>query len=281
MRLLLLPLIMSLAFYACGDDSTSIDESPIIPSIDGYTLVWNDEFDGSSLDLTKWAHQNGDGAEFGLNGWGNNELQFYTSRTENLEVSEGMLKMTALEQNFSGRDYTSARIRTADLPNGNWKYGIFEARIKLPVGQGLWPAFWMLPEEAVYGGWPRSGEIDIMEAVMHIPNETHGTVHFGQTWPNNSLKGTGYFLPNGNLNEAFHTFKIIWEEGSIRWFVDDVLFYRVTPANLAPERWPFDQSFHILLNIAVGGNWPGNPDGTTVFPQRMEVDYVRVYQKSN
>lgn len=279
MRVLTFLFIASLLTGCGGKSSNNSEIKPSIPSIDGYELVWNDEFYGNELDLTKWAYQKGNGSDYGLNGWGNNELQFYTDNVENINVEDGILRITALKESFSGSDYTSARIRTAGLANGNWQYGIFEASIKLPIGQGLWPAFWMLPEENVYGGWPKSGEIDIMEAIMHIPNEAHGTVHYGQPWPNNSYSGKGYTLVAGNLNDDFHTYKIKWEENKISWFIDNQQFYQVTPDTLAPQKWPFDQAFHILLNVAVGGNWPGNPDSTTTFPQNMDVDYVRVYQK--
>lgn len=277
---LLLIFITSLLIISCKEsDTSSAKLSSTIPGVEGYKLVWNDEFNGNTLDLTKWSYQIGTGSEYGLNGWGNNELQYYTDNAKNISVSDGILQITALNSTFENSAYTSARISSAGVPNGNWKYGLFEAKIKLPVGKGLWPAFWMLPEDNVYGGWPKSGEIDIMEAVMHIPNETHGTVHYGQAWPNNSYSGKGYSLPSGNLNDEFHIYKVAWEENKITWFIDDLPFYHVTPDTLAPEQWPFDQNFHLLLNLAVGGNWPGNPDSTTTFPQVMEVDFVRVYQK--
>lgn len=239
------------------------------------TLVWSDEFDGSTLDLTKWTPQIGDGCDISLDlcGWGNNELEYY--RAENATVSNGTLKITAKRENFGNRNYTSARLRT--INKGDWTYGRFEARMKLPTGQGMWPAFWMLPTDEAYGSWPQSGEMDIMELIGSKPEEVLGTIHYGNPWPNNSFK-SGYFALNkGTFNDDFHTFAMEWEPGVIRWYVDDYLYSTKTTADVAPLRWPFDQRFHFLLNLAVGGNLPGNPNGSTVFPQTMEVDYVRVY----
>ncbi|MEL6922461.1 MAG: family 16 glycosylhydrolase, partial [Bacteroidota bacterium] len=234
-------------------------------------LVWEDNFDGSSLDDTKWSHMTGDGCSMNLCGWGNNELEWYQSN--NTEVSDGTMKIIAKKQNAGGKNYTSSRIRTKG--KGEWTYGRFEASIKLPKGQGIWPAFWMLPTDEVYGGWPQSGEIDIMELVGSEPEVVHGTVHYGNPWPNNRSKGESFELLEGLFNDEFHEFAIEWEEGEIRWYVDDLLYSTITRNQISP--WPFDQNFHFLLNVAVGGNWPGSPDGTTSFPQTMEVDYVRVY----
>lgn len=268
-----------LLLLSCSEDATSEGDETQIPEIPGYELVWNDEFEGSSLDQTKWSHQNGDGSDYGLVGWGNNELQYYTDRDENISFENGDLVITALKKPFGNRDYTSSKILTEGKENGSWKYGLFEARIRLPKGQGIWPAFWMLPEENVYGGWPRSGEIDIMELVGNEPNVAHGTVHFGPVWPNNRSNGKSYMLSSGDFSQNYHLFRIVWEENEISWYVDNQLYHRVTPSSLSPDRWPFDQSFHLILNIAVGGDWPGSPDSSTEFPQSMYVDYVRVYQK--
>ncbi len=237
------------------------------------TVVWGDEFTGTSLDLNKWTPQIGDGCDIGLCGWGNNELQYY--KAENATVSNGTLKITAKKERVKSKQYTSARLRT--INKGDWTYGRFEARIKLPYGQGFWPAFWMLPTDEVYGGWPQSGEIDIMELVGHEPNRVHGTIHYGDPYPNNQFQGNSFTLNSGIFNDDFHTFAIEWAPGIIRWYVDDYLYSTKTAADLSPFNWPFDQRFHFLLNLAVGGNWPGSPDATSVFPQTMEVDYVRVY----
>lgn len=250
--------------------------NPGTASAQEWELVWEDTFEADSLDLDKWSYQYGTGTSEGLVGWGNNELQFYTDREENIYLEDGKLHIRAKEESHGNRDYTSARIRS--INQGDWVYGKFEARAKLPKGQGLWPAIWMMPTESVYGGWPRSGEIDIMELVGHEPATVHGTVHYGPAWPNNLERGGSYTLDEGTFNDGFHTFTIIWEPNRIRWFVDDQLYVLVTPNHLAPHNWPFDQKFHFIVNVAVGGNWPGNPDATTEFPQEMIVDYVRVYQ---
>ena len=233
-----------------------------------YELVWADEFNGSTLDASKWSHQTGAG------GWGNNELQTYTSSTANSYVANGNLNIKAIET--TPTQYTSARLRT--INQGDWRYGKIEASIKLPVGQGIWPAFWMMPTENIYGTWPSSGEIDIMEYLGHDTNTTYATCHYGFAPGNQGSSGTNYNI-NGNFNTAFHTFSIEWQPNLIEWFVDGQLIHSVMPANLGPIQWPFDEQFHVILNIAVGGNWPGSPDASTNFPQTMEVDYVRVYQK--
>lgn len=241
-----------------------------------WELVWEEQFETDSLDMDKWSFQIGTGASEGLTSWGNNELQYYTDREENIFLEDGKLHIRALEERFVNRNYTSARIRTKD--KADFKYGKFEIRAKNPTGQGLWPAIWMMPTESVYGTWPRSGEIDIMELVGHEPDVVHGTVHYGPAWPNNREHGGSYQLDEGTFNDDFHTFTIIWEPGRIDWFVDGQLYVRATPNNLAPHNWPFDQYFHFILNVAVGGTWPGNPDASTEFPQEMVIDYIKVYQ---
>jgi beta-glucanase (GH16 family) len=238
------------------------------------TLVWNDEFDGTTLDPSRWEQMIGTGTSYGLQpGWGNNELQYY--RPENTTVANGFLTITAKKENYHGSPYTSSRIRT--LNKGDFTYGRFEARMKLPYSQGLWPAFWMLPTDNVYGGWPTSGEIDIMELVGRESHKVHGTIHYGDPWPNNQNQGNSYALHSGIFNDAFHEFAIEWDPGVIRWYVDGYLYGTKSSSDLSPFLWPFDQRFHFLLNLAVGGNWPGNPDATSVFPQSLVVDYVRVY----
>lgn len=239
------------------------------------SLVWADEFDGAALDTSKWSHQVGDGCSIGLCGWGNNELEWY--QPENATVSEGTLRITARREEVGSRSYTSSRIRT--IGKGDWRFGRFEARLRLPQGRGIWPAFWMMPTDEVYGGWPQSGEIDIMENIGHERTTVHGTVHFGDPWPNNRSLGASFTLnpSEGAFADTFHTFAVEREPGVLRWFVDDVLYQTLTPDDLAPHPWPFDERFHFILNLAVGGNWPGDPDEHTVFPQTLEADYVRVY----
>ncbi|MEM8758565.1 MAG: family 16 glycosylhydrolase [Planctomycetota bacterium] len=243
-------------------------------------LVWADEFDGTALDLTKWSYQTGDGSQFGIPGWGNNELQSYRDGTANAVVSDGTLKITAKRENFGNASYTSARLRS--LGKGDFLYGRIESRMKLPSTRGIWPAFWMLPTDSPYGGWAAGGEIDIMESV-NIAERVYGTIHFGGPWPQNTSRGTLY--ANGtDFSQGFHTYAIEWGPDEIRWFVDGLNFQTLDtddwfstngPGN---PRAPFDSPFHLLLNVAVGGNFPGNPDGSSQFPQTLEVDYVRVYQ---
>lgn len=262
---------------ACSENGTESDDN-VIPPIEDYLLVWNDEFDGTEINMQKW--------EYEVNAWGggNNELQYYTARPENSFVEEGALVIRALSETYTGpdgtRNYTSARLRTAN--KGDWTYGRIEVRAKLPYGQGIWPAIWMLPTDWEYGGWPLSGEIDIMELLGQQPNRIYGTIHYGNSWPNNSQSGNSYTLPDGDFSNDYHVFVIEWEENEIRWFVDGLLYstknFWFTPS--APYPAPFDKRFHILLNVAVGGNWPGSPDESTIFPQEMRIDYVRVYEKS-
>ncbi|MFL0554039.1 RICIN domain-containing protein [Paenibacillus barengoltzii] len=231
-----------------------------------WQLVWSDEFNGSSLNRGVWTPEIGTG----YNGWGNNELQYYTDRPQNVQVTGGNLVITAQRENYEGRNYTSARIKTQGLKS--FKYGKIEARIKIPTGQGIWPAFWMLGESFRDVGWPYCGEIDIME---HVNNESvvHGTVH----WDANGY--ASYGRASGNLDfSQFHTYSIEWDPSYIRWFVDGVQYNEIYIANGTGNTEEFQKPFFILLNLAVGGNWPGSPNGSTPFPAQMLVDYVRVYQ---
>jgi beta-glucanase (GH16 family) len=253
-----------------------------------WTLVWSDEFNGTSIDPANWEHQIGTGTAYGLPaGWGNNELEYYTNSPSNSFVSGGNLHIIARRQNLGGAAFTSARLRTKGLQD--FLYGKIEARIKLPDAPGVWPAFWMLPSSDVYGGWAASGEIDIIESA-NTPTSIGGTIHFGGQWPLNTYAGGSYSLGGANFADDFHTFTIEWEPDALRWYVDGVLYYTRTSAQWwsdnAPgnPRAPFDQPFHLLLNVAVGGNYPcpggGAPcplDGTG-YPAEMLVDWVRVYQ---
>ncbi|RMH54254.1 MAG: glycoside hydrolase family 16 protein, partial [Bacteroidetes bacterium] len=242
----------------------------------GWRLVWADEFDGTALDTTRWAYQLGDGCP-DLCGWGNDELQQY--RRDNLSVGDGVLTITARRE--ADGTYTSARIRTKD--RAAWTYGRFEIRARLPVGQGLWPAVWMLPAEEAYGGWAASGEIDIMEAVGGQPDEVFGTLHYGGPFPQNVSSGGPFQLVHGTFADDFFVFALEWEEGEIRWYINNVPFLTQTEWFSTGGAYPapFDQPFYLLLNVAVGGRLPGPPDETTPFPQRMVVDYVRVYERAD
>ncbi len=237
---------------------------------EGWILTWQDEFDGPEIDAANWTH------EIGGNGWGNAEDQFYTAEPENSFIENGNLVIQALEQRKQGKPYTSARLITKD--KFSQTYGRFEARLQIPKGQGIWPAFWMLGEDISTAGWPESGEIDIMENIGKEPTMIHGTVH-GPGYSGARGVGASYSLPDGRpFADDFHVFAIEWEPEEIRWYVDDVLFNTVTPSDVAGD-WVYDHPFFILLNLAVGGQWPGYPDATTQFPQRLVVDYVRVYER--
>lgn len=238
-----------------------------------YHLVWADEFNGTKLDSTKWSYQIGN-----RHGWGNHEKEYYTS--ENAIVKDGYLTIIAKKEKHDGFDYTSSRIRT--INKGDWKYGKFEMRAKLPVGKGMWPAFWMMPTKSEYGGWPVSGEMDIMEYLGHDSMTVYGTLHYGGRPPNNKHTGKSYKLAEGDFHNQFHTFTLIWEKGKVQWLVDDSLYQTQTEWYTTAGEFPapFDQEFHIILNLAVGGDWPGYPDESTRFPQKYVVDYVRVYQKT-
>jgi len=267
--------------FQCSDNTTNSDElqnTDVVPVPEGWELVWHDEFNGEAIDPTKWEH------EVNAQGGGNNELQYYTARSQNSWIEDSIMVIQALKETYTGtegtREYTSARLRTKD--KGDWKYGRFDIRAKLPYGQGLWPAIWMLPTDWLFGGWAASGEIDIVELIGNEPQKVYGTLHYGGTYPNNVHTGDSYSLANGNFAIDFHTFSLEWDTTQFRWYVDNILYSTQTSWYSESSAYPapFDQYFHLLLNVAVGGNWPGNPDNTTLFPQRMEVDYVRVYRKS-
>jgi beta-glucanase (GH16 family) len=235
-------------------------------------LVWSDEFDGNSLN-ENWVHDIGDGCEIGNCGWGNNELQYY--RQQNVTVKDGILTITAKKEAFGSKQYTSSRIKTKG--KADVKYGRIEARMKMPIGKGIWPAFWMLPTDNVYGGWPKSGEIDITEYLGHETKKIHGTLHFGNDWPNNKSTTKSFITQGPGFNEDYHIYAIEWNDHSIKWFIDGYLYSTKTPADLGSSFWPFNQKFHFILNCAVGGNWPGNPDFSTNFPQEFKIDYIRLY----
>lgn len=237
----------------------------------GFTLLWRDEFDADELNLSDWTHETGAG------GWGNNERQYYTDRTDNSFLSEGNLVIEAKEESFEGAPYTSARIVTRDKQE--FTFGRVDIRAILPEGQGIWPALWMLGANISDIGWPACGEVDIMELIGHEPSTVHGTAHWGEQNQGFSyMKGDGYTLSAGKFSEKYHVFSLVWEPGLLKWYVDDNEFFRLTPSDVNGS-YPFDAPFFFIFNIAVGGNWPGYPDATTQFPQRMYVDYIRFFQK--
>ncbi len=248
------------------------DEGYTTPeNYEGYALVWQDEFDAETLNTNDWTHEIGTGS----NGWGNNELQYY--RAENTTLDDGYLIITAKKENFSGSAYTSSRIITKGKKE--FQYGRIDIRARLPRGQGIWPALWMLGNNISTVSWPKCGEIDIMEMIGGSGREktVHGTLH----WDNNGSHACtcdkpGHSLASGTFADKFHVFSITWDETEIKWYVDDQLFNTI---NITPEGLSeFHNEYFFIFNVAVGGNWPGNPDATTTFPQQMVVDYVRVFQ---
>jgi len=310
---------MSLLITACNQESAEVssaedNSNAVMNTTDNWQLVWADEFDGDTIDTTKW------GFEVNCHGGGNREQQCYTDRKKNAFISNGQLNIVALKETFTGPatdeahnsetktlPYTSARLRS--MNKGDWQYGRFEIRAKLPQGQGIWPAIWMLPTDYVYGRWASSGEIDIMEAVNlktqsdqegakvgELESRTYGTLHYGGVSPQNVYSGQAYNLPDGmNPADDFHTYAIEWQQGEIRWYVDQVHFatqvssgwyshYKNEQGELVIGEGdaPYNQKFYLLLNLAVGGYWPisGNDKGidNSIDTQTMFVDFVRVYQ---
>jgi len=255
---------------------TVANNSPVTPG-GALRLVWSDEFNAARLDPEAWYFESGDGSQYGIPGWGNNELQWYLP--DSAELRNGTLAITARKESQNGKSYTSARINTRD--RFAFRHGRIEARIRMPKGQGLWPAFWLLPQDNAYGTWAASGEIDIVEATNPGAtggNTIYGTLHYGGQFPNNVLSGEQYGVAT-DVTADFHTYVLEWDQAEIRWYVDSILFAvrNTWFTTAAPFPAPFDQRFYILLNLAVGGNFPGPPDASTVFPVTMEVDYVRVY----
>lgn len=242
-----------------------------------YQLVWEDNFDGaagSSPDAARWGYDIGTG----MDGWGNQELQYYTDRPENVALDgNGNLVITARSENFGGQPYTSARIKTEDI--FDQQYGRFEARIKTPFGPGIWPAFWMLSDTCADLGWPTCGEIDIMELRGQEPGTLIGSVH-GPGYSGGGAISGKYELEGGRFDADFHVFAIEWGEDFIEFYVDDILYQRLTP-EAVPGEWVYDTEFYLILNVAVGGTFVGfpSPEGTR-FPQTMTIDYVRVYQEA-
>ena len=272
---------------------------------DEWKLVWNDEFDGDCIDPSKWAFDIGNGffdypQQVWIPGWGNEELQYYTHEPENVFVKDSLLTIRALKESLHGCGYTSARLKTRrrdGTPLFTKLYGKFEFRAKVPWGKGLWPALWLLPQEDRYGGWAASGEIDVMEIVGEKPHEVLNSIHFGSAYPKRSLITHVHPLPGGSTVADWHVYTVEWEPGEIRFYVDGV--HTATrdhwwscsktcegqgiearrAADLNPWPAPFDQPFYLVMNVAVGGNFPGAPNAATRFPAELVVDYVRVYDR--
>ncbi|WP_303316604.1 glycoside hydrolase family 16 protein [Flavivirga abyssicola] len=269
---LFISVLLMVSFFVISSCET--DETQTVATFT--ELVMADEFDTDGApNSTIWGFDIGTGE----NGWGNNELQYYTNRTENVTVQNGVLIITAKQEQFEQSSYTSARL----LTKGKFEqtYGRFEARIRLPYGQGIWPAFWLLGDDS--NGtevWPQIGEIDIMEYLGNEPSKIFGTVH-GPGYSGGESISKPYILNNDRFDTGFHIFGIEWGPDYINYYVDDVLYNQITPDDV-PGEWVFNQGpFYIILNVAVGGQLPGSPNAETVFPQTMLVDYVRVYNRSN
>lgn len=259
--------VLLFSMYGCDEEAVQT-----LPERN-WELVWSDEFDGNTgnlPDATKWNYDIGTGT----NGWGNQELQYYTNRTDNVKLDgNGNLVITAKKENYSGSAFTSARIKTKGL--FSHAFGKIEARIKTPYGPGIWPAFWMLGDNIDTVNWPNCGEIDIMELKGHIPNVVYGTLH-GPGYSGGSAKTKSYGLQNSRFDQDFHVFAVEWKENQIDFFVDGFLYHRVTPKDVSGE-WVYNHPFFLILNVAVGGNFVGFPTDGTSFPQNMYIDYVRVY----
>jgi hypothetical protein len=253
------------------NDDTSGYYSPL--SYPGKSMVWSDEFNQTSLDMNSWNYETG-------GYWFNNEIQYYRGGTANTALQNGKLVITAKKETYQNREHTSARLTTEGKVE--YKYGRIDVRAKLPKGQGIWPAIWLLGDNMSTVGWPACGELDIMELLGHEPYKIHGSINYGpqgNSWAH--TKTTSYSLPvsEGDFSDKYHVFSVLWEENSIKYYVDDNLFATYNPNNIAGgQAWRFNHPFFFILNIAVGGDWPGNPDPTTIFPQQMLIDYIRIFQ---
>lgn len=259
----------------CKDKSNDVKEENINSSL--WTMVWSDEFDYTGLpDSTKWSYDTA-GNEWS---WGNNEAQHYTAyNKENVFVSDGVMRITAIKKEEGGKKYTSARMITKG--KGDWLYGRFEIRAKLPTGVGTWPAIWMLPTDWEYGGWPASGEIDIMENVGYDPTTIVGTAHT-EAYNHSINTQISSNIDCPDCFSEFHVFALEWEENEYRIYLDDTHYYTFKNDGSGYKAWPFDKRFHLLINLAIGGNWGGQKGiDDSLFPHIFEIDYVRVYTKSD
>ncbi|WP_343692164.1 glycoside hydrolase family 16 protein [Chitinophaga sp.] len=278
-----LPFFLLLIFTSCSgkgstDTTTTGPATPGTPVDSGWTFestpVWADEFNYTGApDVSKW------GYDLGGSGWGNNELEYYTNSTDNASVANGVLTITARKETKENRNYTSARMVTTN--KGDWLYGRFEIKAKLPAGKGTWPAIWMLPTDWAYGDWPKSGEIDIMEHVGYDPGNVHISAHTEAYYFKINTQKTSTKKVD-NVFSEFHTYRLDWTPYALRGYIDDMLVFQFVNEGKGYAVWPFDKRFHLLLNLAVGGDW-GGAQGVddSIFPVAMEVDYVRVYKMKN
>ena len=242
-------------------------------SYKGYRLKWADEFNGPSLNLKNWTFENGDGCPT-ICGWGNNELEYY--RPENTSFKNGKMTIEAKKEDYGNKNFTSSKMVTRDKKV--FKFGRIDFRAKLPQGQGIWPAFWMLPQHSVFGKWPQSGEIDIMEMIGKEPSKNYGTLHFGPG-PESTQLGKNIGLPTGIFNDAFHIFSLEWSENEIKWFLDGKLFSSFSKKDFGEINYPFNKDFFLIINLQIGRNRPGNSDINMYKNQFLVVDYVRVFEK--
>ena len=263
--IIMLTLIVGIAAYSLW----SFSKKAAIPVREGWTLSWHDEFDTKKIDSEIWTF------DLGAGGWGNGEAEYYTNRPENARIEKGMLVIEARQEKYEGSYYTSARLKTQDLQEV--LYGRVEARIKVPSGLGLWPAFWMLGSDFDGTNWPDCGEIDIMEHIGKEPDLILGTLH-GPGY-SGALGKSQWNRQNYNIADEFHTYAIEWEADQIRWYYDDIEYFKVNRTDLNDNKWVFDKPFFVILNLALGGTLPGPIGLDTEFPAQMYVDYVRVYQK--
>ena len=250
-----------------------VDDYETPSSYAGWSLAWADEFDGTKINTDWWTHEIGNGD----NGWGNNEMEYYTDGEENSRIENGKLVIEARDDSWNGKKYTSARMITKDKKT--FGFSRTDIRARLPFGQGIWPALWMLGNNIDEKGWPACGEIDILELVGHQPSTSHATVHWGQDFSNWKYIGDDYMINGEIFNDRFHVFSLVREYNRMWFYVDDILIFDFDYQDTQGQPYPFNEQFFFIFNVAIGGNWPGSPDETTQFPQRMEVDYVRVFEK--
>lgn len=274
--LLLVVVLMSISLITSATaqeqatpEVTPEPESTPIVVPEGWNLVWHDEFDGETIDLNNWTY------DLGAGGWGNGESQHYTDRPENARIENGMLVIEARQERYYGSYYTSARLKTQGLQE--FQYGRIEARLRVPAGRGLWPAFWMLGSNFATVGWPDSGEIDIMEYIGREPDLILGTIH-GPGY-SGALGLSHWNRQDYDIADDFHTYAVEWDEDQITWFYDGEAYGTYTRSDIGEREWPFDQPFFIILNLALGGTLPGPIGLDTVFPAQYLVDYVRVFQR--
>ncbi|PWT76581.1 MAG: hypothetical protein C5B59_06230 [Bacteroidetes bacterium] len=249
-------------------DSTGYYSATSYP---GYTLAWSDEFSGNSLNTNNWNYETGGG------GWGNNELENYTSRLQNVFVSSGNLVIEARQESYGNNVYTSGRLNTSGKQQ--FQFGRIDIRAKVPVSSGMWPALWMLGSNFPSAGWPGCGETDIMELIGKNPKQVVGSFHWKKGDGTEGTVNNAYNLSSQDFSQQFHVFSLIWQQDSLQILVDDQVYVSGSAQNITTGTYPFNAPSFFIFNVAVGGNWPGAPDGTTVLPQRMFVDYVRVFQK--